>query len=194
MEYLEISQNIRREIELLPGIESKLRNILEGKAEPFTHGSSVDLYRVGKTSSGLYVALRAFRAEFLEEDLQLLEDQIQWMENYCQNAAMHHKHNEGVPKFCIGVIYKDNAAILTEDLSEGGRGDITPLKGGDVEVTVTGPGINREKVYVDVDPHYIDLRPIPESRIRYFSDPNVMMIKDSQTETALDRELVGANI
>ncbi len=194
MRYLEISQKAKREIKLLSGIEAKLIDMLEGRVEPFSHGSSVGLYRAGKTGSGLYVALRAFKPEFLEDEgLQLLEDQIQWTENYCQNAAMHYKHNEDVPKFCIGVIYKDNAAILTEDLSEGGRADVTPLKGGDVEVTVTGPGVNRKKVYVDLDPHYIDLRPIPKSGIRYFADPNVKRIKAPQVEAEQGRELVLAS-
>lgn len=56
MGYFEDSLAVKREIESGPEMLNNARKAFTGQSEPFSFGGTVNLYRIGRTPSGLYDA------------------------------------------------------------------------------------------------------------------------------------------
>lgn len=156
--YFEKSQEVKRSF--TPQILDEGRAAFAGEVEPFGFGG-VHLYRTGKTSSGLYVALRIFRTD-LDESRWPLRSQIKWFENYCLNAEELVAEGKEVPGFCIGVICGGRAGIFTEDMTAGGLQELEHHP--DKAFAYVGP--DRRVVYIDVDPVF---RRKKIESLKYFS-------------------------
>ena len=151
--YLEHSQGVKREIERNPKILDAARKAFRGEAESFAFGGTVNLYRVGRLKSGMYVALRAFRID-VDEGMQSAETQAKNMEIYCQNAEDIQSLGENVPVFCVGVMHGEKAGILTEDLTANGQKGFEHRPADAYGFVVDGE--SRRKVFVDLDAVAID--------------------------------------
>ncbi len=146
--YFENSQSIKKEIESRLDLKNKITMCLDDKIEPFSFGGTVNLYRIGKLKSGLYIALRRFRPEMVEGRNDL-NTKKKGMEIYCQNAERLKNEGEEVPQFCVGVVNGNDAGILTEDLTLGGKFDFDHFP--DMDFGFVVDGTNRRKVWVDID-------------------------------------------
>lgn len=141
--YFEKSQEVR--CSFAPQILDEGRAAFAGKVVPFGFGH-VHLYRTGRTTSGLYVALRVFKEGSYESSLPL-RSQIEHFENYCLNAEELDAEDKDVPGFCIGVICGRRAGIFTEDMTAGGSQELEHPP--DKAFAYVGP--DRRIVYIDID-------------------------------------------
>ncbi|MBS3051191.1 MAG: hypothetical protein J4400_03500 [Candidatus Aenigmarchaeota archaeon] len=155
--YFGKSQQVKRSF--TPQILDKGGAAFAGDIEPFGFGQ-VHLYRTGRTSSGLYVALRIFRTELYND--WTLCSQIKWFENYCLNAEELDAEGKEVPGFCIGVICDRRAGIFTEDMTAGGSQDLEHPA--DEAFAYVGP--DRRVVYLDIDPVFREKK---VESLKYFS-------------------------
>jgi len=200
-EYFQISQKIRKEIEEDSSLMGTIREIFRKRypiledvfmdQEIQPRGSKSMAYRVGKTQSGLYVALRLRVADIRYE--KALEWYIRDFEMYCQvaEAISDRKneyttidpHDQRIPhrsvSFCIGIVNEDrfgkDVGILTEDATFGGIVPSEITDDGDSLIIFEG---NKpiEKVEIDLEDSLLvdDIRPIYDGGIRYFAEENVI--------------------
>lgn len=170
MDYFRRSQNVRLEILANDRILTQAKEAFHGKIEEFGWGSTVNLYRVGVLSSGLYVAMRTFRRDGnFEKDK--LDAQKKTLEQYCLNAEELDAEGKNVPTFCVGVVYGRRAAIFTEDVTDDGREEFEHNP--DSAFAFVGEGTNRRKVYIDID-HCFKFR--PGSEAKYFLNNHVIKL------------------
>lgn len=148
MRYLKYSQRVRREIESIPELLDNVKRAFAGQAEPFTSGGSVNLYRLGRTPSGLWTALRAYRKD-ISEGRKDREQQARLMEYYCQNAEELDGEGESVPVFCIGAVCGNSAGIITEDLTANAQYQVEHHPDDDHGFVIHGN--QRRKVFIDID-------------------------------------------
>ena len=167
MNYLERSQKAKIEILNNNRLIDIARNAFDERIKPFSIGGTVNLYSIGKISD-MYVALRIFRTDRTEGKFDL-ERQMDLMEHYCQNAEYLDASNQLVPRFCIGAIFGNKAAIFTEDLSNGWNQEI--LHHPDKVYALVGP--EQKIVYVDIDWLF---RAPSNLEIKYFLNENLIRI------------------
>lgn len=146
MGYFEISQAVKPQILADSSMLTMARRCFAAEVEPFRAGGTVNLFYVGRLASGLHVALRAYKPE-VEEGRRDLEVQMQFMENYCQNAEELHSQGTPVPGFCVAVVCRQFAGILTEDLT---ANDTVPYEHYP-DFDYAWVGAERKKVFVDID-------------------------------------------
>jgi len=168
MSYIDGSQSVKDELLSAPTLLDIVGKAFNEKIEPFAFGGTVHLYRMGRLSSGIHVALRAFRTD-VQEGKNDLESQMKLMEYYCQNAEHLYSKNEPVPEFCIGIINGNKAGILTEDLSAGDTEEVDHHPDNDYALV----GVEKRKVYVDIDGLY---RFIPGLELKYFLEDKVIKL------------------
>lgn len=168
MDYIDKSQIVKNEILSAPTLLDTARNAFDKKFEAFGWGGTVELYHIGRLSSGLHVALRAFRTD-VQEGQNDLEGQMRLMEYYCQNAEHLYSKNEPVPEFCVGVIKGNKAGILTEDLSAGDTQEVEHHPDNDYALV----GAEKRKVFFDIDGLF---RFIPGLEHKYFLDDKVIRL------------------
>ena len=173
-EYFENSQLVRREIESRPDLKNKITMCLDNKIEPFSFGGTVNLYRVGKLKSGLYIALRRFRSE-MPEGMSTFNNKRKMMEAYCQNAERLKNEGEEVPNFCVGAVNNNDAAILTEDLTSNGK--VIFEHHPDTAFGFIIKDEARRKVWVDIDYLYGDIRKNRNPEIKYFSNGEIINLQ-----------------
>lgn len=169
MTYFDKSQDAKRSF--TPQILDMGRDAFAGNIEPFGFGG-VHLYRTGRTSSGLYVALRVFRQDMPESEFSLRR-QIKLFENYCLNAEELDSEGKEVPGFCIGVICGRRAGIFTEDMTAGGSIDLEHPP----DMPFAYVGTERRIVYIDIDGVF---RKKDVDSLKYFSLGNRFRIFPSQ--------------
>lgn len=170
MKYFERSRAIRGDILSQLSLLNMARDTYKGNIEPFTFGGTVNIYHVGILPSGLHVALRAFRTE-MPEGKKGLEWEKRAFEAYCRNAEDLSEEGEGVPDFCVGVIFGQHAGIFTEDLT---RGDTSEFESHpDNEYVFVGP--ERRKVFVDID-YLFREKLLKIKELKYFLDSNLVML------------------
>ncbi len=166
--YFEHSQLVKRGVQSDTSLLDRLRDAFDGGVEGFAYGGTVNLFRFGKQlPSGLWVALRAFRPEVYYGKCNL-ESQKEYMEIYCQNAEFLAEQGEEVPRFCIGTIYKEQAGIITEDLTANGQHEIDHPE--DEPHCFVGDG--RRRVFVDIDGVFGYAPGMRE--LKYFADDAVL--------------------
>ncbi|MBS3151928.1 hypothetical protein J4230_00805 [Candidatus Woesearchaeota archaeon] len=167
IDYFQESQMVKAKIVLQSEIIYNANEALSGRLEEFSFGGTVNLYRIGKLESGLYIALRKFRPE-MPEGISNLDNKVKKMEAYCQNAGKLRSKNEGVPNFCVGIVNEIDVGILTEDLIANGgfEFDHNP----DNEFGFVIQGNNRRKVWVDIDHLFGDRKYNRNPEIKYFTE------------------------
>ncbi|MBI2578326.1 MAG: hypothetical protein HYW26_01300 [Candidatus Aenigmarchaeota archaeon] len=172
MGYFEHSLTVKKEIESGPEMLNTARKAFTRQSEQFSFGGTVNLYRIGRTPSGLYVALRALRPDTVYGNFDR-EQQSRLMEIYCQNAERLHDEGKDVPAFCIGTVCGDSVGVITEDLTQGGQ---VELEHGERDIYgFVFKGDERRKVFVDIDWYYNHI-PLSEIILRYFSEEHVMVL------------------
>ncbi len=151
MDYFDLSQKVRTEIETASALLDVTKSAFDCDVKEFSFGGTVNLFYIGKLSSGLHVALRAYRPD-MPEGQRDLDFQVFGMEIFCQNAEYLHSQGKGVPAFCVGVTYDGKAGILTEDLTANGQLGLDHHP--DKDYGFVGEGGDRRKVFVDIDFQY----------------------------------------
>lgn len=167
MGYIRKSQRVKKEIEKDPDLVVRIKNIFNGAVDKFDSGSVSELYHVGRTQSGVYVALRKFsESNPFMVDIKDLDTQTYFLGIYCLKAEELYNKKEDVPQFCVGVTYKENAGILTEDLTWNGSLELIhdKFKDGEDEGIVKGPNGDR-KVHIDLNTNGVIV-----GDNKYFSD------------------------
>jgi len=179
MSYFERSMEVGRRLRGNREVVGNVRRALRGESQPFSCGSTAELYQIGK-SGEVYVALRRFdpRGSYGRADLKF---QSGLMEVYCLNAEDLDAKGKRVPDFCVGVVCDEQAAILTEDLTQGGQRKVDHSKGGEAAGYILVDG-KKTLVYIDID-HGFDNRDfdvldfirggVP---LKYFSDENAIKL------------------
>jgi len=76
--FIEDSQNLKGEIKSNPQIVEAIRSCFSGNSEPFAEGTEHQIYRLGKTNSGVYPVLRKKKFD--------IENETERFEIYCRNA------------------------------------------------------------------------------------------------------------
>ena len=173
--YFEISQQVKAQVEGDLELIEIIKNTFQGKFESFDSGTNNRIYSLGKTKSGLYLALR--KTCNLEDGLDY---KIKSCELYCQGAEIHYdnywalnrKEGPRTVAFCVGVISDGkHPAILTEDVSEGGIYDFDYFdrvnRGGPIPVIRKKAGTPIDKVMVDMD--FLEDY---QTEVKYFSREN----------------------
>lgn len=121
-DYFESSQQVRREIERSPLLEIIRNHIVGDKKAPILDsGTSNSIYRIGQLESGLWVALRERtdgHRDMGNSRKMLLSLRL---ESYARRAEALYEQGKKVTRFCVGVSSGDAAALLLEDLTEGGK-------------------------------------------------------------------------
>lgn len=148
--FLEYSQRVKEEIKNDPSIIHTIKLCFLGEIEPFQKGTEHEVYRLGKSKSGKYLALR--KEKFYRS---IRESSVERLEIYCRNAeALSTSRAKGrklwrpnSPSFCIGVIYQsEHIGIITEDMSEGGKYQMSNSMG-----SISSDRILNEEVVDEVD-------------------------------------------
>lgn len=170
MDYFEYSQSVKGEVEATPEILVNARRAFAGEVETFGFGSTVELYRLGKTASGLWTALRAYRNDAYGGNMDR-EQQARHMEYYCQNAEELAARGEGVPVFCIGVTCGNRAGIITEDLTANSQNRFEHNPENAYGFVIQGD--KRRKVFVDIDGVF---RYKSGLEAKYFSEENALVL------------------
>ena len=170
MEYFERSQEVRKEILSEDGLLTQAKRAFNSEYEEFGWGSTVDLFRIGTLPSGLYVAMRVFRKDGHFGDSSV-ENQKRLLEDYCQNAEELDSEGKEVPKFCVGVVYRNRAGIFTEDLTAGDTQNFEHYP--DYDFAWVGEGEQRRKVYVDIDHLFKHRR---DTETKYFLDDHLIQL------------------
>lgn len=154
--FLEYSQEIKREIENDPAIIHSIKLCFLGGIDPFQKGTEHEVYRLGRIKSGAFLVLRKkkFDSRF----------DVEWFEIYCRNAeALSHSRAAGKklwrpnsPSFCIGVICQSKYfGIITEDMSEGGKFQMSNSMGSISSDRILNDEVVDE-VNVDLDSCHVD--------------------------------------
>ena len=179
--FIEYSQRLKKEIKNNPAIIHGIKLCFLDGIDPFQKGTEHEIYTLGKTVSGNYLALR--QKKFSMD----IKNEIERFEIYCQNAETLanskaknlFNHRPESPKFCIGVIYQSKeVGIITEDMSEGGKYEMT----NDMADYYSERKLNGEvidEVFVDLDScrpdnYFNDSEVI--STTPYFSAENVLKV------------------
>lgn len=177
--FIEYSQRLKKEIQNSPEIIDSIRACFSRYENPFSKGTDNEIYRLGRTGSGVYLVLRKRRFSMDTEN------EIERFEIYCQNAETLSNskaknlfnHRPISPSFCIGVISQSKeVGIITEDMSEGGKYEMT----NDMADYYSERKLNGEvvdEVFVDLDScrpdnYFKDSEII--STTPYFSAENVL--------------------
>lgn len=150
--YFNGSQEVKREIERDVSFLLRVRDAFEGKFERFSFGTMVNLFRFGKRlDSGLFVALRAFQPDghFGRGGLAV---QTWDMEVYCKNAEHLAEAGVGVPRFCVGAVYKGKAGLLLEDITANGKYEVEHPPHQEDCVVIEGG--KKRAVFIDIDASY----------------------------------------
>lgn len=173
MDYFEDSQRIRTEIQEDSQILDVAKRSLARELEPFAGGTHSEVYRVGKLSSGLWVALRTT----IFDD----EDQMIQLERHCQNAEKLATHypldgKMKMPSFCVGVVYGERRGIFTEDLTNGGSLILNHHDSGDPAGYIEEEEERRVTVYVDLDDFPTSKNP---QSIKYFLNENIINLDEN---------------
>ncbi len=182
--FLEYSQRLKEQITNDPKIIEAIRACFSGDTEVFAKGTEHEIYRLGKVSPDIYLALRKRIYDF---DIENATERLQI---YCQNAetlagsranglvTQFHREDSPTPSFCIAVIYQSKeVGIITEDMSEGGKYEMTNRMG-DVYCERMLGGQVVDEVLVDLDAchvNYFDDREI-RATTPYFSSELVLLI------------------
>lgn len=179
--FIERSQRLKHEIQNSPEIIKAIQDCFVGNNEAFSSGTEHDIHRIGMTDSGIYLVLRK-KCFSMRADEESSRFNI-----YCQNAeTLASSRSEGKflwrsnsPSFCIAVIYQHNkVGIITEDMSEGGKYEMTNEMG-DYSSSRKLNGEIIDEVLVDLDACRADGYFKPQevrSTISYFSDENILEI------------------
>lgn len=168
--YFERSQRVKCELAADASFLDKVRDAFDGKIERFSFGTMVNLFRFGKQlDSGLFVALRAFQPEghFGRGGLAV---QTWDMEVYCKNAEYLDSIGAGVPRFCVGTVYKGKAGVLLEDITANGRYAVEHPSHQEDCVVIDGE--KRRTVFIDIDASYRYFQGLADHK--YFADGAVL--------------------
>ncbi|MGV8169267.1 MAG: hypothetical protein ACP5N3_04390 [Candidatus Nanoarchaeia archaeon] len=182
-EYFLNSQKIKKEIESDLELLKNIESCFSGNNLHFAKGTTNEIYLLGKTKSGEYLALRK---EIWPENL---EDSISRFETYCQTADTIattkskglFKYRKRTVNFCIGVLFNSKiAGIITEDISEGNKYGITNEMGDYAATRIKNDEVIDE-ILVDLDNlksdgYFHDDREIV-STTKYFSPKHRLEIK-----------------
>jgi len=124
-DYFERSQRIKKEIESESRLIKNITNIFESRDENLLlgEGSYNEVFQVGRTESGLYVALRLTNERHFE--MHSIENLILSNERYCSVAGAismayeSEKYWHRPIHFCVGVVYQDRIpGLLMEDVTK----------------------------------------------------------------------------
>lgn len=154
--FLEYSQRLKLEIENDLTLIEVIKLCFLNKVDPFQKGTEHEVYRLGKTKSGIFLVLRRKRFD--------VHIDVNRFEIYCRNAeALSNSRVKGFktwrpisPSFCIGVIYQSEYfGIITEDMSEGGKYQMSSDMGSiSSERILNGEVV--DEVNVDLDSCHVD--------------------------------------
>jgi len=142
-DYFEFSQQVKREVKADSGLMAKLRGyyVRGEKGLQDLGGGAVNIhYRVGKTESGMWIAIRDNRLMYEMTP----EEQAEVYNSYCEEAEGFANIGKGVPKFCIGILTDKRAGLLVEDITQGGEWKIKCGDGNYVTI-VNGNDVKRIK-------------------------------------------------
>ena len=118
-EYFAFSQRVKEKIMADAAMMDVIRKHMDGKYAPFIDGgTSNNHYRIGRLESGLWVAIRQ---RLDSEKIGTSQTCLSLYESYCRTAEDLATSRKRVTRFCIGVVKPPNAALLIEDLTEGGK-------------------------------------------------------------------------
>lgn len=167
LDYFRYSQKVKKEIEADSSLLEKITSVINSReGDSIGEGTNNEVYRIGQTKNGLFLALR----------VPVSDTTIHCYESFCQMAAMRSsEYNIGRKhpvigkvirpvRFCVGVLSdeansdrvwsEENPAILTEDVTENGK---YTLKSGPGKEQVVR--IEKKRV---VDEVLVDLDDIPD--------------------------------
>ncbi len=178
--FLDTSQEIKEEVKNSPQIIQAIRDCFEhGKSEPFLHGTTHAVHRIGTTASGAHLMFRKqrFSSKFANE--------AESFDIFCQNAETlantresgRFKYRAKSPGFCIGVKCGDMAGVITEDMSEGGKYEMTNKMSEYTSSRILN-GAKIDEVLVDLDDcHTFYFRDDEiRSTTEFFSEENILII------------------
>jgi hypothetical protein len=119
-EYFDISQQIRSEIESNKGLTDKLNRHMSRVefAEFIGEGTANAHYRMGRLESGLWLAARQRKCQYY---LRASDTLLSIHESYAETAEEYWEEGKLVSKFCVAAFKENNAVLLVEDLTEGGK-------------------------------------------------------------------------
>ncbi len=165
--YFENSQSVKNEMERRPDLLQITRDCFAERIKEFSFGSTVNLYRVGRLESGVYVALRRFRHEGIEGHFDLII-KMRYFDMYCQNAEELYSRGESVPEFCVGVTFGNDAGILTEDLTSNGEVEFEHHPDHNFGFVIKGD--IKKRVLVDIDYLYGSIHVNSDRNTKYFAN------------------------
>jgi len=156
--YFEYSQEVRKEIESDSELVGAIKDIFDNRPEIslLGEGGTNQVFHVGRTKGGLYVALRLVKERGLE-----ITDAVRLGEQYCAIAQSFAELRCKRPKhprpldFCIGAVYQDKTAgLLIEDITENRRYTLLD-RGWGFDRVVEG---KTDTILADFDGTLIDMR------------------------------------
>ncbi len=179
--YLGHSQTVKREVSEHADLLARIRgtSLAPDPAAHLNTGTQNSIYAVGRTPSGLYLALRSPIIGMGGRDEALYRG-----ETYCAVAsglAEAYARDPSIPRpprFCIGVLADGIPSILTEDVSEGRAYHVREVEGH----CERSRGSERERLFLDLDGSDMEMfvftklgRPIDVGNPSYFSAEHVLL-------------------
>ena len=141
----------------------------------YDFGGTTEFYCISQLPSGIFIGVRRLRPD-IPDGQGSLEKRMNYMEIYCQNAEELNERDETVPLFCVGLVYADNVAIVTEDLSKNGQCEII-LAEQEARARII-EGDSEKEVFIDLKMgsarHYCEMKVSPEKR--YFHPNNLLTL------------------
>lgn len=176
--FLDLSRQIKEEVKNSPEILQAIRDCFKHENKPFLHGTTHAVHKIGRTASGVHLIFRKKRFE------SKFSSEMQSFNIFCQNAetlantreANKFKYRPLTPSFAIGVKCGDMAGVITEDMSEGGKYEMTNRMA-DFNSSRMLNGIKIDEVLVDLDDCYGYFKEDEAiSTTTFFSEENMLQI------------------